>query len=146
MHAWGRQAGAALHRIGKEVITSRHIRQTLNLALPSPSKSPTLQPFSLFHSSATFPCPAQIAALPRAGAVPVPGVLSVGLMNDGLNTVLAVDKAGHRMRVGAGMDLNRLFQVATDNGMSVQVGAGMGAGSWGCGGKKVGGAGLLICW
>jgi hypothetical protein len=57
------------------------------------------------------------------------GVLSVAILNDKLNGVLAVDPAAHTMTVGAGMDMNQLFKHATDNKMSVQVRPGGGDGA-----------------
>jgi len=52
------------------------------------------------------------------------GIVSVAILNDKLNAVLAVDKEKSQMRVGPGMDLNQLFKHATANNMSVQVRAG----------------------
>jgi FAD/FMN-containing dehydrogenase len=59
--------------------------------------------------------------MPAAADKPAGGVLSLALLNDRLNTVLAVDPAKHQMRVGAGMDMKALFLAAAANKMSVQV-------------------------
>lgn len=77
---------------------------------------------SLFHSTAIFTCPNQEIAMMRDGVdAPAPGVLSLGILNEKLNGVIAVDAEKHQMRVGAGMDMNGLFKAATANSMSVQV-------------------------
>jgi L-gulonolactone oxidase len=72
-----------------------------------------------FHSSASFPCP-EPSTEERASGKPL---LTVTVLNDGLNKVLKVDKQANTMRVGAGMDLNELTYHATQQGMSVRVGA-----------------------
>jgi hypothetical protein len=72
-----------------------------------------------FHSSAAFPCP----EVPSAEKVAGKKTVTVNVLHDKLNRVLAVDKAANTMRVGAGMDLNELTAEATKAGMSVRVGA-----------------------
>ncbi len=83
---------------------------------------------SKFHGTTAFNCPAGSANIFRPedgnrtafGAAPD---LSVGVLLNGMNRLLAVDPENHRLTVQAGMTVKQLLEVATANGMSVPLGA-----------------------
>lgn len=74
-----------------------------------------------FHSSANFPCPN--SPLVIAGQVPadIARPISVGLLHQKMNKVLAKDYKTWTMRVGAGMRYTEFLKEATKAGMSVVV-------------------------
>lgn len=80
-----------------------------------------------FHSTATFVCPvpdAPVAATAtRVATEAGRRALEVGLLQNKLNKVLAVDAAKATMRVGAGMTITELLREATKAKLSVQIGS-----------------------
>lgn len=70
-----------------------------------------------------MPIDTQAAPAPSAAITPASNVTSVTLLLQNMSKVLAVDKAGYRMRVQAGMLVTQLLKEATAAGMSVPLGA-----------------------